>query len=178
MSWQKACPLWFEKSGHIGRGQERSSTKRTKQYTDFSISQTESTGLRESWWQSWEELDCTKWKAVAIDLLHVKFHKVRNRKPLPQNQPVLYNMQEPHPGMGTPGATFGGRSMSQVLQKSGENEYCPSKHCWREWMVIVSPVVLLCLLAFKEYAQECVRTPASKSFFCRRWFKPIQVQPN
>lgn len=66
---------------------------------------------------------------VAIDLLHVKFHKIRNRKPLPQNQPGLYNMQEPHPGTAALGARFAGRSMSQVLKKSGGNEHCPSKLC-------------------------------------------------
>lgn len=119
-----------------------------------------------------------KIKGGAIGRLHVKFHEIRNRKPLPQNQPVLHNMQEPHPGTAAPGARLAGRSMSQILQKSEGNEYCPSNHCWREWMVIVSPVALLCLSAFKEYAQKCMRTSAFKSFFCRRWFKPIKAQPN
>lgn len=38
--------------------------------------------------------------------------------------------------MGAPGAAFAGRSMSQVLQKSGGNEYCPSKNCWRKWIPV------------------------------------------
>lgn len=169
----KRYVLWFKMSGHTGTGLERA-LKELSNTQNFSLFPDRIHSTERGWRQCWEELDCIKKKGVAIDTLHVKFHKVRTRKLLPQTPTcALQHAGTPlrHGGTWCNLCRFAG--MSPVLQKSGRNEYSPSKHCWRRWVVIVSPVVLLCLSASMECAQKCIRRPAFKSFFCRRWFKHI-----
>lgn len=152
------------------------STEGMKEHKDFSPLRNNST--ESGWWygQCWEELDATKKKGFATDMLHMKLHKVRNRK-LQAWTPTCTLQRT-----GTLSRHWGAWSnlcsyvhepcLSEAMQKFILSFKTPLKE-----MVIVVPVALLCLPAFKKCAQKCVRRPAFKSLFCRRWFKHTQVQP-
>lgn len=179
LSWQKVCPLWFKKSHHTGIGLEVFSTKGMKGHPDSSLFPLRIHGTEWGWWygQCWEELDTTKKKGFATGMLHVKWHKVRNRNP--QTQTPTCALQRTgtssrHKGTCSKLCSYvDERRLSEAMQK-----WILSFKTWLKETAIDVPVVFLCLSAFKKCTHKCVKRPVFKSLFCRRWFKYIQVQPN